>query len=529
MICTNNNSGEKKMTNSQLQAYHQKELHSKLWKMANDLRGSMVGSEFQNYILGMLFYRFLSDKTTFYIKDILSVDGITYKDAWEIPEYKTALIQTSLDELGYLIEPRHLFESITELIYDDMFDIEIFIEAIKSLIDSTRGQKSEKAFQGLFDDMDLHSTKLGKDVKSRSALIGKIMTSIEEIHFTHLDTEIDILGSAYEYLISMYSQQDSRSNGEFFTEIGISTACVKLVTHDLEKVRSAYDPTSGSGGLLLGVRKHIKVGKLYGQEKISSTVSLSKMSLILHGLDYNEFEIYNGDTLEDDHFAGEKFDIQTSNPPYSIPYSASPKFLEDERFAPYGTLAPKSKADWAFVQHMIHHMADDGRIAVVLPHGVLFRGGSEGVIRRFIIEQYNYLDAVIGLPAGLFLSTKIPTLILIFKKNRGENKDNILFIDGSKDYEQGKNQNRLRDEDIDKIVNTYIKREDVSKYSKKILLSEIADNDYNLNIPRYVDTFEEEERIDIELVNKEISEIDEKIQGIQSELKHYFDELGIFQ
>ena len=249
--------------------------------------------------------------------------------------------------------------------------------------------------------------------------------------------------------------------------------------------------------------------------------------MILHGVPYQNFTIYNGDTLEEDHFEENKFRIQVANPPYSAKWSADKRFEQDERFSVYGKLAPKSKADFAFLQHMIYHMDDDGRIAILLPHGVLFRGAAEEKIRRYIIEEQNYLDAVIGLPANLFFGTSIPVCILVLKKDRADNKDNIFFIDASKEFESGKNQNRLRKEDINKIVDTYINREDVEKYAHKATMDEIAENDFNLNIPRYVDTFEEEPEVDLDKEFEALAECMRKSDEIDERLDEYFEELGL--
>ena len=248
--------------------------------------------------------------------------------------------------------------------------------------------------------------------------------------------------------------------------------------------------------------------------------------MLLHGISFKHFDIKNADTLENPKHRDMKFDAIVANPPYSAKWSADPKFLEDERFSAYGKLAPKSKADFAFIQHMIYQLSDNGTMAVVLPHGVLFRGASEGAIREYIIKEKNYLDAVIGLPANIFYGTSIPTCILVFKKCR-ENEDNILFIDASKEFETGKNQNRLRDEDVDKIINTYKNREEIEKYSHVATLKEVEENEYNLNIPRYVDTFEEEEEIDIKAVQRDLKEIDKEIAEVTKELNAYLKELGL--
>ena len=287
------------------------------------------------------------------------------------------------------------------------------------------------------------------------------------------------------------------------------------------------DPTCGSGSLLLRLKNYANVRLYYGQELTSTTYNLARMNMILRGIPYRNFAIYNGDTLEHDYFEDKKFRVQVANPPYAANWSADNKFLEDDRFSQYGKLAPKSKADFAFVQHMVHHMDEDGRAVVLLPHGVLFRGGAEETIRKYLIENLNVLDAVIGLPANLFFGTGIPVCVLVLKKDRGGNAGNILFIDASKDFEAGKNQNILREADIDKIVSAYEKREDVEKYAHVAPMTEIEENGFNLNIPRYVDTFEKEPEIDLAAVAAEIRSLQKEIKAIDKELKPYFDELGL--
>lgn len=292
----------------------------------------------------------------------------------------------------------------------------------------------------------------------------------------------------------------------------------------------AIDPTCGSGSLLLRLKNYANVRLYFGQELTSTTYNLARMNMILRGIPYNNFTIYNGDTLENDYFETSsvtKYRVQVANPPYSAKWSADPKFLEDDRFNQYGKLAPKSKADFAFVQHMVYHMDEDGRAAILLPHGVLFRGGSEETIRKYLIEKLNVIDAIIGLPANLFFGTGIPVCVLVLKNERGSNKNNILFIDASKEFESGKNQNILRDSDIDKIVETYEKRVDVDKYAHVASIDEIAENGFNLNIPRYVDTFEKEPEIDLAQVTAEIRQLQKEIKEIDAQLKPYFDELGL--
>lgn len=289
----------------------------------------------------------------------------------------------------------------------------------------------------------------------------------------------------------------------------------------------ATDPTCGSGSLLLRLKNYANVRNYYGQELTSTTYNLARMNMILRGIPYRNFNIYNGDTLEHDYFGDMKFRVQVANPPYSAKWSGDLSFMEDPRFNEYGKLAPKSKADFAFVQHMVHHMDEDGRAVVLLPHGVLFRGAAEEVIRKHLIQKLNVLDAVIGLPANLFFGTGIPVCVLVLKRERNGNSDNILFIDASNDFEAGKNQNILRECDIDKIVETYERREDVDKYAHVATMQEIEENGFNLNIPRYVDTFEPEEEIDLNEVAAEIRKLQSEIKEIDAELKPFFDELGL--
>ena len=306
----------------------------------------------------------------------------------------------------------------------------------------------------------------------------------------------------------------------------------KIVTTGKSKLKSVYDPTCGSGSLLLRVAKEVKeqydgsVNNFYGQEMNRTTYNLARMNMILHGVHYRQFDIKQEDTLENPQHIGQQFDAIVANPPFSAQWSANPLFSSDDRFSQYGRLAPSSKADFAFVQHMVHHLAENGTMALVLPHGALFRGGAEQHIRTYLIENKNFLDAVIGLPANIFYGTSIPTCILVFKKCR-ENPKDVLFIDASNDFEKVKTQNILRDEHINKIIDTYRNRTETKKYSKKSTLAEIVANDYNLNIPRYVDTFEAEESIDIEAIAKEIKTLDDSIKATDKTIAGFCEELGI--
>jgi len=501
-------------------------LQARLWAIANDLRGSMDANEFKSYILGLIFYRYLSERTEQKAASLLAQDNITYSEAFADDTYREELIAELLEQLGYVIEPQFLYSSLLTDIKENRFDVELLQKAVNAVMESTMGAESASDFDSLFSDMDLTSTRLGRTVSERSKMMAKVIVNISEIPFLHEDTEIDVLGDAYEYLIGMFAARAGKKAGEFYTPQQVSKILTRLVTVGRKDIRIAYDPCCGSGSLLLRVAKEAKVFRFIGQEYNSTTYNLARMNMLLHGVSYKNFDIRNGNTLENPLHLDLKADVVVANPPYSAKWSADERFLDDERFAPYGKLPPKSKADYAFIQHMIHMLDDNGTMAVVLPHGVLFRGAAEGLIRTHLIKNKNYLDAVIGLPPNLFYGTSIPTCILVFKKIR-EHGDNVLFIDASQHFEKGKNQNRLRDEDVDKIIDTYTSRETVDKYSYVATLDEIAENDYNLNIPRYVDTYEEEEPVDLDAVKAKVNEIDREIAEVDRELETYFKELGI--
>ena len=517
------------MSREEKQQTQQAELQKQLWSIANSLRGNMDANDFKNYILGLIFYRYLSENLVNYVeRTLLKDDGITYVEAWKKDEYRYELKRYLIEDsnMGYFIEADNLWSELIYKIQTGKFDISMLSKAINSISDSTLGNEAEDDFENLFEDMDLNNSKLGRGEAERTKLISTIMLKINDIDFHHEDAEIDVLGDAYEYLISNFAASAGKKAGEFYTPQQVSRILAKLVTINKSKLQNVYDPTCGSGSLLLRVGKETKVSSYYGQEFNSTTYNLARMNMLLHGVSFKHFDIKNADTLENPKHKDMKFDAIVANPPYSAQWSADNKFIEDERFSAYGKLAPKSKADFAFIQHMIFQLSDNGTMAVVLPHGVLFRGQAEGTIREYLIKEKNYLDAVIGLPANIFYGTSIPTCILVFKKCR-ENEDNILFIDASKEFEAGKNQNRLRDEDVDKIIETYKNREEIEKYSHIASLQEVEENEYNLNIPRYVDTFEEEEEIDIEQVQQELKDLDKQIEEVDKELNVYLKELGL--
>ncbi|WEZ08675.1 type I restriction-modification system subunit M [Priestia flexa] len=517
------------MTTSEKQRQQQAELHKKLWAMANDLRGQMDAYEFKDYILGLIFYRYLSEKVESRANSLLAEDELSFVEAWKNEEYREDLQEYLINELGYVITPQYLFSTFVkeiELGANGNFDIEMLQNGVKAIEASTMGADSQEDFENLFDDMDLNSSKLGRTVKSRSELIAKVLVNIADIPFLQDDVEIDVLGDAYEYMISQFAANAGKKAGEFYTPQQVSRILAKIVTAGKTEIKDVYDGTCGSGSLLLRVGKEAKVYNYYGQEKVSTTYNLARMNMLLHDIPYQRFDIKNADTLEEPQHLDKRFEAIVANPPYSAKWSADDKFQDDERFSNYAKLAPKSKADFAFVQHFIHHLDDNGTFAVVLPHGVLFRGAAEGVIRKYLIEEKNYLDAVIGLPANIFFGTSIPTCILVFKKCR-KHDDNVIFIDASNEFEKGKNQNHLSDDHVEKIVATYLSRETIDKYAYAATLDEIRENDYNLNIPRYVDTFEEEEPVDLAEVAKQLEAIDAEIAKVDEELAAYFKELGV--
>lgn len=517
-----------------MSADKKQQLEQQLWKIADTLRGKMDADDFRDYILGFIFYKYLSEKMHAYANTILKPDKILYEDVEKSKNknaYLGAVKDEALDKLGYFLKPSELFSELarrgnsegkSKFILDDLAKVLTNIEQ------STMGSESEEDFGHLFEDLDLTSSKLGKTENDKNELIVKVLSHLNEIDFDLKNTESDVLGDAYEYLIGKFASGAGKKAGEFYTPQQVSAVLARLVTVGKTKLKSVYDPTCGSGSLLLRVAKEIKDKNImfYGQESNPTTYNLCRMNMIMHDVHYKKFDIKNEDTLERPQHIDQRFEAIVANPPFSAEWSASPFFMSDDRYSPYGRLAPKGTADFAFVQHMIHQLADTGTMACVLPHGVLFRGGAEGHIREYLIKEKNYLDAVIGLPSNIFYGTGIPTCILVLKKKREHNKD-VFFIDASQHFEKVKTQNVLRPEDITKIITAYKTRKDEDKYSHVAFLSEIAENDYNLNIPRYVDTFEEEEEVNLKTVSKELKSLEKEIQATDATIAAYCKELGI--
>lgn len=513
-----------------------KQLEAQLWGIANLLRGKISADDYRDYILGFIFYKYLSEKQYLYANELLEGEEVT--DYTKVTDTETleAIKEESLLKLGYFLLPKELFSELAKKgNADTESESNYIIEDLQAVMNhieqSTMGTESEDDFTALFEDLDLTSTKIGRTVGARNEIIVKILNHLDSIDFKLHDVDSDVLGDAYEYLIAKFAAGAGKSAGEFYTPQQVSKILAKVVTIDKTKLKSVYDPTCGSGSLLLRVAKEVNdVSEFFGQELNRTTYNLARMNMILHDVHFREFDIRQEDTLENPQHFDMRFEAVVANPPFSAHWKSNDNPLNntDERFSQYGKLAPKTKADYAFVLHMIHQLAENGTMATVLPHGVLFRGAAEGVIRQYLIKELNYLDSVIGLPANIFYGTSIPTCILVFKKCR-EADDNVVFIDASGDENFIKvgNQNELRDIDVEKIVNTYRNRETIDKYSYVATLDEIAENDYNLNIPRYVDTFEEEEPVDISAVMQEIKTLEAKRTELDIEIAGYFEELGL--
>lgn len=526
---------------------------SKLWAMANELRGTISAANYQDYILGFMFYRYLSQhQENFLLKTeaIELLDGQSVNDA-----YIQAVAEEGLDDyleyisssLGYAIKPEDTWASLMKRINANEVIPSDYQDLFTNFNLNTRlNVNAESDFRGIFDNINLQNSGLGYSTNERAKSLSSIVELVDSIEYKDDDGR-DILGEIYEYLIGQFAANAGKKGGEFYTPHQVSKILAKLVTlnvADNQENFLVYDPTMGSGSLLLTVGNELpksKPIKYYGQELNTTTYNLARMNLMMHGVSYKNMTLSNADTLESDWPEGLdaqgidqplcRFDAVVANPPYSANWDNHERKLKDARFQPFGALAPASKADYAFILHSLYHLGEHGTMAIVLPHGVLFRGAAEGKIRKALIgdnstnAQGNYLDAVIGLPANLFYGTSIPTTILVFKKNR-KNKD-ILFIDASQQFEKGKNQNRLTDEHVQKIIETYSARQNVDKFAYVASLEEIIENDYNLNIPRYVDTFEEEEEIDINEVLKQLQQDNQEIEQLEKEINEQLRLLGI--
>lgn len=507
-----------------------KDLLSVLWAGADILRGKMDANEYKNYLLGIVFYKYLSDTFLTHVYDLLNdkkPESITeaqaaYEQAYET-EDRDDLLEDIKESYHYTIEPELTYTKLAEAANNNAFQREMLKKAFNNV------EQSDPIFANLFADVDLYSTRLGAGEQKQSATISELVKKINEVDL--LDYDGDVLGDAYEYLIGQFASETGKKAGEFYTPQAVSQILTRVAIQGQEDKRGllVYDAAMGSGSLLLNARKfshNPDYIRYFGQELSTTTFNLARMNMFLHGVDPENQTLRNADTLDADWPTDEEtdFDMVLMNPPYSAKWTAAQGFLNDSRFSGYGVLAPKSKADYAFLLHGYYHLKNSGTMAIILPHGVLFRGAAEGKIRQKLVDS-GAIYAVIGLPANLFYNTSIPTTIIALKKNR-DGRD-ILFIDASSEFVKGKKQNSMSAENIDHIIKLYTDRTDVDKQAHLASYEEIKANDYNLNIPRYVDTFEQEEQIEPEDVRREIVDIDGEIGQTLQSLNAMLTELGL--
>ena len=508
------------------------ELHKTIWKIANELRGSVDGWDFKQYVLGLLFYRFISENIENYVNENQRKAGITDFQYRNISDEEALLGKSQiLDEKGFFILPSELFCNIRKGA-DKNENLNVVISNVFNNIESSaRGSASEDDVKGLFDDFTIDN-KLGNTVDERNEKLVKLLNAIGDLNFgDYEDNNIDLFGDAYEFLMTMYASSAGKSGGEFFTPQEVGELLARIVIMDKTTVNKVYDPACGSGGLLLKFAKilgkeNVREG-FFGQEINLTTYNLARINMFLHNINYNNFSIERGDTLiHPAHWDDEPFDAIVSNPPYSIKWAgkSNPILINDERFAPAGILAPESKADLAFTMHMLSWLSPKGTAAIVEFPGVLYRGGAEQKIRQYMIDN-NFVDTVIQLPPDLFFGTSIATCILVLKKNKSDN--NILFVDASEEFVRNTNKNKLSDENINNIINLLKDRVSVENKAYLAAYDEIKENDYNISVNSYLKTNTGEVEIDIEEVNKKIAEIVPRQQQIREELEEIIKELEV--
>ncbi len=500
------------------------ELHKTIWRIANDMRGSVDGWDFKTYVLGMLFYRFISENLTSYINDHQRRAGDTAFDyatlADEMAEYGR---KETVAEKGFFILPSELFQNVRAKAKNDQNLNETLAHIFRNIEGSAVGSASENDLKGLFDDLDVNSNKLGGSVVKRNEKLVKLLDAIGDLALgSFADNTIDAFGDAYEYLMTMYASSAGKSGGEFFTPQEVSELLAKITVVGKTEVNKVYDPACGSGSLLLQFAKVLGKDKVrqgfFGQEINITTYNLCRINMFLHDVNYEKFSIAHGDTLTDPaHWDDQPFEAIVSNPPYSIKWEgdANPLLINDERFAPAGVLAPKSKADLAFTLHILHHLAVNGTAAIVEFPGVMYRGGAEAKIRKYLVDN-NFVDAVIQLPPDLFFGTSIQTVILVLKKSKTDNK--VLFVNAEREFARQGNKNKFREQDRDKILETFTKREDIDYFSRLVDHEEIADNDYTLSVTSYVKAEDTREVIDITKLNAEIKEIVARQQELRLQI-----------
>lgn len=508
------------------------ELHKTIWKIANELRGSVDGWDFKQYVLGLLFYRFISENIENYVNENQRKAGITDFQYRNISDEEALLGKTQiLDEKGFFILPSELFCNIKKDA-DKNENLNVVISNVfKNIESSAKGTASENDVKGLFDDFTIDN-KLGNNVDERNEKLVKLLNAIGNLNFgDYEDNNIDLFGDAYEFLMTMYASSAGKSGGEFFTPQEVGELLARIVIMDKTSVNKVYDPACGSGGLLLKFAKilgkeNVREG-FFGQEINLTTYNLARINMFLHNINYNNFSIERGDTLiHPAHWNDEPFDAIVSNPPYSIKWAgkSNPLLINDERFAPAGVLAPESKADLAFTMHMLSWLSPKGTAAIVEFPGVLYRGRAEQKIRKYMIDN-NFVDTVIQLPSDLFFGTSIATCILVLKKNKLDN--NILFVDASNEFIRNTNKNKLSEENINNIINLLKERKSVENKSYLAIYDEIKDNDYNISVNSYLRTNTEDNKIDIDEVNRKLAEIVPRQQQIREELEEIIKELEV--
>ena len=508
------------------------ELHKTIWKIANELRGSVDGWDFKQYVLGLLFYRFISENIENYVNENQRKAGITDFQYRNISDEEALLGKSQiLDEKGFFILPSELFCNIRKGA-DKNENLNVVISNVFNNIESSaRGSASEDDVKGLFDDFTIDN-KLGNTVDERNEKLVKLLNAIGDLNFgDYEDNNIDLFGDAYEFLMTMYASSAGKSGGEFFTPQEVGELLARIVIMDKTSVNKVYDPACGSGGLLLKFAKilgkeNVREG-FFGQEINLTTYNLARINMFLHNINYNNFSIERGDTLiHPVHWNDEPFDAIVSNPPYSIKWAGktNPILINDERFAPAGVLAPTSKADLAFTMHMLSWLSPKGTAAIVEFPGVLYRGGAEQKIRQYMIDN-NFVDTVIQLPSDLFFGTSIATCILVLKKNKVDN--NILFVDASEECVRNTNKNKLSDDNINNIVNLLKDRKSIENKSYLATYDEVKENDYNIAVNTYLKSHASDNNIDIEAVNKKLSEVVPKQQQIRKELEEIIKELEV--
>jgi len=517
------------MTNKQQE--QRKELQRQIWKIANDVRGSVDGWDFKQYVLGTLFYRFISENFTNYIEaGDESVNYASLPDSVITPDIKEDAVKTK----GYFIKPSQLFVNIVKDANDNP-NLNTDLAKIFSNIEaSANGYDSEKDIKGLFADFDTTSNRLGNTVADKNIRLSAVLKGVQELDFGEFEeNHIDLFGDAYEFLISNYAVNAGKSGGEFFTPQSVSNLLAKIATHKQEKINKIYDPACGSGSLLLQAKKQfenhtIKDG-FFGQELNHTTFNLARMNMFLHNINYDKFDIALGNTLTNPHFLDDKpFDAIVSNPPYSVKWigSEDPTLINDDRFAPAGILAPKSKADFAFVLHSLSYLSAKGRAAIVCFPGIFYRGGAEQKIRKYLIDG-NYIESVISLAPNLFFGTSIAVNILVLARNK---KDmNTQFIDASALFKKETNNNILSTEGennhIDQILNAFDKKEDIEHFVKCVDYKKIVQNDYNLSVSSYVDAKDTREIIDITKLNKELKSTVKNIDKLRLDIDAIVSEI----